>query len=119
MDELRAQFENWQGDGAMDAGRAKAVEESLTPASLRGFLKTDDWATSEATFADVVGLICFLNEAARVRASILEKLAEHVEEFRDALVKIAARLKATSFTIGVSVPIGVSVSLTFPPIKPM
>jgi hypothetical protein len=118
MNGLKFQFDDWRaGVAAMDANRASTIEGNLD-SDLPALLRIGAQAGTDLTFGELVLLIRFLNEAAMFKASILEKLAEHVDEFRDALMKIAARLEATSFTLSVSVPLGLSVSLTFPPLKP-
>lgn len=118
MNVLTDQFEEWRGGVIIDAAGASVVEAHLDrelPGLLRGIDETTRNFGTGAAFAEFVSLVCFLNVAAGFRASILEKVAKHVEELRDALRKIAARIEATSFDIGVSWPVGLSVTLTFAP----
>lgn len=116
MNVLTDQFEEWRGGVDIDASGASMVEAHLDrelPGLLRGIDETTRNFGTGAAFAEFVSLISFLNVAAGFRASILEKVAKHVEELRDALRKIADGIEASSFDISVSVPVGLSVSLTF------
>lgn len=109
---LGDQLDKWRSGSSLNA---EAVEEAIDdelPGRMELIAATAKDAPGEA-FADLVALTSFLNEAVVIRASILEKIANHVEKLRDALAKIAKGLRADSFDISVSVPVGLSVSMTF------
>jgi hypothetical protein len=110
--QLGDQLGNWRSGSSLDA---EAVEEAIDdelPGRMELIEVTARDAPEEA-FADFVALMSFLNAAVVIRASILEKVADHVEKLRDALAKIAKGLRADSFDISVSAPVGLSVSMTF------
>ena len=109
---LGEQLGNWRSGSSLNA---EAVEEAIDdelPGRMDLITATAKDTPDEA-FADFVALMSFLNAAVFIRASILEKVAHHVEKLRDALAKIAKGLRADSFDISVSAPVGLSVSLTF------
>jgi hypothetical protein len=64
-------------------------------------------------FGQLVTRTSFVNAAAGVRWSIAEKIRKHVDEVRKALATIAEGLEAESFGMSASLPVGLSVSLTF------
>jgi hypothetical protein len=109
---LGDQLGNWRSGSSLDA---EAVEEAIDdelPGRMELIAATAKDTPAEA-FADFVALMSFLNAAVVIRTSILEKVANHVEKLRDALAKIATGLRADSFDISVSAPVGLSVSMTF------
>jgi len=109
---LGDQLGNWRSGSSLNA---EAVEEAIDdelPGRMELIAATAKDTPGEA-FADFVALMSFLNAAVVIRASILEKVADHVEKLRDALAKIAKGLRADSFDISVSAPVGLSVSMTF------
>ena len=64
-------------------------------------------------FGELVALTSFFNAAVGLRSSIAEKIRKHVDEVRKALATIAEGLEADSFSMSASLPVGLSVSLTF------
>jgi hypothetical protein len=109
---LGDQLDKWRsGVGADPAAVEDAVDADL-PRRLKQIAGTAETNPGEA-FADLVAVTSLLNAAALSRPSILEKITKHVEQLRDALEKVARGLRADSFDISVSVPVGLSVSVTF------
>ena len=109
---LSDQLDKWQSGSGLNA---EAVEEAID-SELTGRLKqiaATAWDAPGEAFANFVAITGLLNEAVVIRASILEKIARHVETLRDTLAKIAEGLRADSFDISVNVPVGLSVSMTF------
>ena len=109
---LGYELDQWRAGVAINAASVEdAIDRELSA-------RVDQIRTTAAgnpgdAFAQFVTLTSFLNAAADIRSSIIEKIAEHIDEFRTALGAIAERLEADSFSMSVSLPVGLSVSLTF------
>src|SRR5450759_3800420 len=110
--QLGDQLGNWRSGSSLNAEAVEEAIDDALPGRMELIAATAKDTPGEA-FADFVALMSFLNAAVVIRASILEKVADHVEKLRDALVKIAKGLRADSFNISVNVPVGLSVSMTF------
>ena len=109
---LDYQLDQWRAGADINVG---SVEEAIDH-ELSG--RIEQIGTTAAVypadaFAQLVTLTSFLNAAAGLRSSIIDKIAKHIDELRQALGAIARKLGAKSFNIGVSLPVGLSVSVTF------
>ena len=109
---LGEQLGNWRSGSSLDADAVEEAIDDELPGRMDLIAATAKDTPDEA-FADFVALMSFLNAAVVIRASILEKVAHHVEKLRDALLKIARGLRADSIDVSVSAPVGLSVSMTF------
>lgn len=112
---LGDQLDKWRNGADIDDLMVSTVEEVVDddlPRRLEQITATAENRPG-AALADLVAVTSFLNALAVNRPSILEKMTKQVEQLRDTLGEIARRLKADSFDISVSVPFGLSVSVTF------
>lgn len=67
----------------------------------------------DAAFAELLKLVGFLNTVIPKRPDILDKLVEWIEKLKKALQTIAENKRASSFTISLQAPLGVSVSMSW------
>lgn len=113
MDSLDDLLNRLANGNRFDAMGAEAAVDSRVSGLIAEITQIAEHSPGEA-FGQLVTLTSFFNEAVRLRVSIAEKIAKHVDEVRKALATIAEGLGAESFSMSASLPVGLSVSLTFP-----
>ena len=109
---LDAQLDKLRTGNRLDAMEAEAAIDSGVSDWIAEIAQTAERSPGEA-FGQLVTLTSFFNAAVGVRLSIAEKMRKHVDEVRTALATIAEGLGADSFSMSASLPVGLSVSLTF------
>jgi hypothetical protein len=109
---LDDQLNQWRAGADINAGSAEEAIDHELSGRIEQIRTTAAYDPADA-FAQLVALTSFLNAAAGIRSSIIEKIAKHIDELRQALGVIAGKLGAKSFDIGVNLPVGLSVSVTF------
>ena len=109
---LDHQLDQWRAGAEINAGSVEEMIDHELSGRIEKIRATAAVDPADA-FAQFVTLTSFLNVQAGIRSSIIEKIAKHIDELREALGAIAGKLGAKSFDIGVSLPFGLSVSVTF------
>ena len=110
---LSDQLDKWRSGSSLDAEVVEAEIDDGLPREMELIAALTAKGMPGEAFAKFVAITGVLNAAVVTRASILEKIAKHVETLRDTLARIAEGLRADSFDISVSAPVGLSVSMTF------
>ncbi len=64
-------------------------------------------------FAQLLEVIGFINAVIRKKPGILDRLAELISKFKDALARIASSKLADSYSISAGFPLNVSLSLSW------
>ncbi len=116
MPEVVGVFERWQATGEMTPAMAEVVEAQLEPFMDFEFDNVDRLAQSDpyVAYAFMLQSQAFLNSALSVRPSIMSKLSGQVSKLSAKLKALGKKLAAATFSIGVGLPVGVSIRLSFP-----
>jgi len=109
-------FEEWESSGTISAPNIKRVEEifELLMKVKLGEVETSVDADPHFAFAQLIALTSFLNAVATKRPSIIKRLGKWVKKLQAVANALAKKLGANGFSIGVQIPAGVSVDLSFP-----
>lgn len=109
-------FGTWKSEGTMTAIMATTIDQevdALLEEELARIETLVDVAPG-AAFVRLGSLISFVNDGASHRPSIVGRLEKWIPRFRDVLRKLAVELEATSFSVSVGFPPGLSIGLSFP-----
>ena len=115
--EVFSVLERWKFQEEMTLEMAKVIEQNFDELIKSELGKVDTLLSNnkpEAAFARLTLLISFLNTAVGKLPSIIRKLENWVNKIKSTLNTLAKKLGANGFSIGVAVPIGVSIDLSFP-----
>ena len=110
-------FENWLSTGqiTIELSEERISElDDLVQTQLQDIEDLIDNNMAEKAFANLALLTSFINAAASKRPSILNKLKKWVKKFKNLTNRLAKKLGADGFSIGVSVPLGLTIELSFP-----
>ena len=112
MDQVYA---TWMRTGGIDVARDADAADIVTfvQQRLAEIEALAEEKGSHHALAALATLNAFLGETVHARRDVLDRLGDVIERFKDVAVKIGQRVAADGLTIGVGVPFGVSVSLSF------
>ncbi len=112
MDQVYA---TWMRTGSVEFARETDAADIVSFLEQRlaevEALAEDDGAYD--ALAALAALNAFLGATLQARRDVLDRLGDVIERFKDVAQLIGRRVAADSLTIGVGVPFGVSVSLSF------
>jgi hypothetical protein len=110
-------FERWQTSGELLPEDAMMVEEGLHD-FLESELDSVDQNIAagdpQVAFGQFTQITSFLSQAINRVPRILSRLSTWVNRIGSTLANLAGQLGADSYSIGVGVPLGLSVDLSFP-----
>ena len=109
MDQIYAA---WMRTGSVDVARDTDAADIVSFVEQR-LAEVEALAEDEGAYHALAALNAFLGETLHARRDVLDRLGEVIERFKDVSDTIGQRVAADSLTIGVGVPFGVSVSLSF------
>jgi hypothetical protein len=111
-------FERWQTKGELSRDEAMIVEEGLDDflGSELGSVEQNITAGGDpqVAFGQFTQITSFLSQAINRVPRILSRLSTWVNRIGGVLANLAGQLGADSYSIGVGVPLGLSVDLSFP-----
>lgn len=106
----------WELDGEMELTMAVVVSRNFDTlmetelGQIEGLARDDP----HVALAHLAALISFVNAAAARQPGIIRRLEKWVQRLRAAVDALGRRLKASSFSVTVGWPAGISVGLSFP-----
>ena len=110
-------FESWQTRGELSPEEAITVEEGLDDflgselGSVERYIA--EGGDPQVAFGQFTQITSFVSQAINRVPRILSRLSTWVNTIRRVLAKLAGQLGADSYSIGVGVPLGLSVDLSF------
>ena len=110
-------LKRWESDGEMTLEMARVIEQNFDSLIESELHQVDDLladAKAEAAFARLTLLISLLNAGVSKLPSIIRRLEKWVNRIKSTLNALAKKLGANGFSIGIAVPVGVSIDLSFP-----
>lgn len=115
--EVFSVLERWKFDGEMTLEMARIIEQNFDELIESELGKVDTLLSDdkpEAAFVQLTILTSFLNTGVGKLPSIIRKFENWVNKIKSTLNTLAKKLGANGFSIGVAVPVGVSIDLSFP-----
>ena len=109
-------LEQWEVAGEMTDSMAGAIAEQFDQLMQHELEEIDTLAYQykpDVAFCRLLRLIYVLNMAIAKRPSILEQLAKHLAELRDKARKVAKKFEANGLTLGLQVPLGLYIEVSF------
>lgn len=109
--------ETWEFQGEMTLEMARVIDQNideLLKSELGQVDKLLEDDKPEAAFARLTRLTSFLNTGVTKLPSIIRRLEKWVNRIKSTLNALAKKIGANGFSIGIAVPVGVSIDLSFP-----
>jgi len=109
-------LEKWELTGEMVPAMAQVIDQQLDDLMERELSEVESSVDTKPhlAFARLTRLISFLNAALMRRPSIIRRLEKWVQKVKAVANALGKKLGANGFSIGVGLPIGVSIDLSFP-----
>ena len=108
-------YEEWERSGSVEALREAERDQVIQFIGERVEV-ANDLATTNQGYEALARLIAagmFLEEVVSARRDIVERLGKLIEKFKEAAKNVASAVDAARLTIGVRVPFGFSIDLSF------
>ena len=104
-------IQKWLSEGVM---RPELIEQGLQMfqnelREIKGITEKSPWLA----YTRLMSSISFLNAAAQQRIGIIDRLLNWISDIKDALDGIVKKIGASGYSIGVSAPFGLSISVSF------
>jgi hypothetical protein len=109
-------LERWEYQGEMTLEMAGIIEnnfDELMEHELGEINRNLSNQESDIAFARLTRLSSFINAASAKKPSIIRKLDKWVNKIKTTVNSLAKKLGAKSFSIGISMPFGLSIDLSF------
>lgn len=110
-------LEVWESRGEMTKEMAEVIDQEfnqLMEIELNQVETLLDKDKTDVAFTHLTCLMSFVNAASTKKPSIMRKLEKWVKRLKRAANKLGKKLGADSFSIGASIPLGISVEISFP-----
>jgi len=113
---IYAVLEAWEQGEPMDLAMARIVEENLDALLESELAQIEAQIDAQPVTAlmQMTRLTSFINAALARLPAILRRLQGWVSTMKSTVNALAKKLGANSFSLGVSMPFGLSVDLSFP-----
>ena len=105
----------WMRTGSVDVARDTDAADIVSFVEQR-LAEVEALAEDQGAYhalAALAAMSAFLGDTLHARRDVFDRLGDVIERFKDVADTIGQRVAADSLTIGVGVPFGVSVSLSF------
>lgn len=116
-EQILTTLEQWESKGEMTLEMAELIDPQLD-AFIEGELSEVQAAMDKQelnyAFARLSHMASFLNAAIARRPAIFKKLKKWVQRLKAVVQSLAKKLGANGFSISVGLPVGISISLSFP-----
>lgn len=115
--DIETVFERWTNGEILESLLDKynlAQTESFLERRLKKISEVEESKADQA-FSDLLQLVAFINEVSRKKPDILGKLGKLLALLKRTLNRIAKMQAAASYSITASLPLGVSVNLSWKP----
>jgi hypothetical protein len=111
-------LEGWEYSGELTLEQAQELEQNLDAFLEEELARLEEAIDEEEEPYESLGLFTrltsFLNRGSGRFPYLLRRLSGWVKRMRSTLERLARKLGADSYSIGVSMPVGVSFDLSFP-----